>query len=53
MYVTDVSSPKKVQTTRDKNGVLITKHDAAVCGRKNASKVMEKVGKYKTLLERI
>ncbi|XP_033640618.1 serine/threonine-protein kinase RIO3-like [Asterias rubens] len=38
----DVSSPKKVQTTRDKNGVLITKHDAAVCGRKNASKVMEK-----------
>ncbi|XP_038052228.1 serine/threonine-protein kinase RIO3-like [Patiria miniata] len=37
-----VSSPKKIPTTKDKNGVMTTKHDAAVCGRKNASKVMEK-----------
>ncbi len=46
----EVSTPKKVQTTKDKNGVLVTKHDAVICGRKNASKVMEKVGKYTQLL---
>ncbi|XP_022104552.1 serine/threonine-protein kinase RIO3-like [Acanthaster planci] len=37
-----VSSPKKTPTTKDKNGTMTTKHDAVICGRKNASKVMEK-----------
>ena len=36
-------SPKKGSSTSSSSGSMTTKHDSTICGRKNASKMMEKV----------